>query len=473
VRKLAGFDSPATEKMSRSATPPDETNAAILEPWLATLASRRDEPAIFGNDGSILRTFGSIEEEADAFAGELDDIPAGTVVAVEIGNSPSWPAVFLALLRTKCVVVPLGRDASLPEYVEVVIEEGGCIRRLENPTRQRVQADTVLLKLTSGTTGTPRGICFTAAQLAADCANICETMGIHADDVNYGVIPFAHSYGFSNLITPLLLEGVRLVASEDRMPRAILNGLRQTGATVFPGTPVLFQHLARLEQASLENVRVGISAGAPLSRALWREVHEATGLKLHTFYGASECGGIAYDREGIVLGDGFVGEPMANVEVAVSEGGEIEVRSSAVGAGYFPTPDDETLGDGRYRPADLANKTEDGLILVGRVSDFINVGGRKLNPAEVERQLAGFPGVQQVIVFGVESRLRGEEPIACVVGQVDVPAMMRFAGNALPAWQVPKDIWPIAELPVSERGKISRRTLAERYQQQPRRPPHE
>ena len=79
-----------------------------------------------------------------------------------------------------------------------------------------------LLKVTSGTTAEPRVIRFSAAQLLADCDNICDTMGLGADDRNYGVISFAHSYGFSNLITPLLCRGIRLVAAGDAMPRASL-----------------------------------------------------------------------------------------------------------------------------------------------------------------------------------------------------------------------------------------------------------
>src|SRR5439155_7358494 len=86
------------------------------------------------------------------------------------------------------------------------------------------------LKLTSGTTSAPRAIRFFAHQLVADCDNICQTMGITSCDVNFGVLPFSHSYGFSNLITPLLCRGVPLVASEDRMPRAILNDLARSGA---------------------------------------------------------------------------------------------------------------------------------------------------------------------------------------------------------------------------------------------------
>src|SRR5207245_11090071 len=103
------------------------------------------------------------------------------------------------------------------------------------------------LKLTSGTTAAPRAIRFSAAQLAADCDTICDTMGISERAINFGVIPFSHSYGFSNLITPLLCCGVPLVASEDRIPRAILNDLARSGATVFPGMPVFYEKITELE----------------------------------------------------------------------------------------------------------------------------------------------------------------------------------------------------------------------------------
>src|SRR5881398_231304 len=129
-------------------------------------------------------------------------------------------------------------------------------------------------------------------QLVADCDNICQTMGITSCDVNFGVLPFSHSYGFSNLITPLLCRGVPLVASEDRMPRAILNDLARTGATIFPGMPVFYQNFGDMQNnPELPRLRLCISAGAPLSKSVGTRFTKEFGLKVHTFYGASECGG--------------------------------------------------------------------------------------------------------------------------------------------------------------------------------------
>src|SRR5205807_326708 len=108
----------------------------------------------------------------------------------------------------------------------------------------------------------------------ADCRNICATMGISPRDVNYGVIPFSHSYGFSNLVTPLLFQGTRLVCATDPMPRAIYDGLQHSGATVFPGTPALFQAVGSLaDAAELRSVRLCISAGAPLAPEISRQFH--------------------------------------------------------------------------------------------------------------------------------------------------------------------------------------------------------
>lgn len=455
------------EKMSDIMSSIPEPAAAILGAWQSTLRQRASDPAIFAADGTTLRTFGAIEEEADELDHRWPRLPERSIVAVAIGNSPAWPAVFLALLRRGLITLPLGADLPVPSFATAVVRADGVLHLNPDaapPEKVECLLDgTALLKLTSGTTGAPRAIRFTAAQLAADCHQICTTMGITPRDVNYGAIPFAHSYGFSNLVTPLLLAGVPLVATEDRLPRAIAEGLRSTRATVFPGTPTLFHHLAAIDLA-LPHLRLCISAGAPLSRAVWEAFHGRFGLRLHTFYGSSECGGISYDRAGDMIQEGFVGESMDGVRLELEgDSGQFSVHSAAAGLGYFPDHDPDNLGDGVFRPSDQLRRVPSGWVMTGRLSEFINVGGRKLNPLDVERCLAAFPGIRQNVVFGVASRLRGEEPVACVVGEVEPAEVLRFAAQRLPAWQVPKDVWLLPTLPVSERGKVSRRTLAEHY----------
>src|SRR6184192_1648394 len=262
-----------------------------------------------------------------------------------------------------------------------------------------------LLKLTSGTTAAPRAIRFHSRQLLADCNQICDTMDISDDDLNFGVIPVSHSYGFSNLLTPLIARGVPMVVSCDRTPRAVLADLARTHATVFPGTPVFYQAFCNLDDVpALPKLRLCISAGAPLSGAVAKKFHEKFKQPIHSFYGSSECGGICYDRDGTTFEDGFVGAPMEDVDLTMIDpaatASQVRVRSAAVGDGYFPESDEEKLGNGVFLPDDLLARHDSGFKIVGRVSDLINVAGKKVNPAEVEAQLLRFGGVRHAVVFG-------------------------------------------------------------------------
>lgn len=438
-------------------------------------------PAIYSATGEVVRTFLEIGLEAVKIARLLDRIPPKSVVAIQLGNSERWPEVVLALWRRNLIPLPLG-DMGPTELAvtlgtcrvaALVTNDGGPLivhrRPVGDDAAQWLAPVPDFLKLTSGTTNAPRAVRFRADQLLADCEQICGTMGISSHDINFGVIPFSHSYGFSNLILPLLVLGVRLVVSDDRLPRAILDGLAQSRATVFPATPLLFQKLAEMEKPQeVPELRLCISAGAPLSRDTAGAFSVKFRLKVHTFYGASECGGIGYDAtEPRRYEDGFVGTPLngVSVESESDEPGPITVYGTAVGDGYFPDEDPAVLGGRSFIPGDLIQCTERGMYLLGRTSDLINVAGRKLNPLEVEVRLAEFPGVRQVVVFGVKSVLRGEEPVACVVADKGFvsEALLRHCQEHLSPWQMPRDVWVVAEIPATERGKINRRELAESY----------
>jgi acyl-CoA synthetase (AMP-forming)/AMP-acid ligase II len=224
-------------------------------------------------------------------------------------------------------------------------------------------------------------------------------MGITTHDLNFGVIPLSHSYGFSNLLTPLLVRGVPMVLSRDRMPRAVLNDLARTNATVFPGMPVFYQAFSEMEDVpAFPKLRLCISAGAPLPLEVAKKFQAKFNQPIHSFYGSSECGGICYDRDAPLLEQGFVGQPMRGVSVEPLEPDapvtRILVRSVAAGDGYFPQPDEEKLGQGRFVPDDLLSPGEEGFRIVGRISDLINVAGKKVNPAEVEAELLRFDGVR-------------------------------------------------------------------------------
>ena len=460
---------------------------AVLDAWRDTLRRARNASAILSADGKVLRTFGDIEECACEFEDDFQMFPPSRVIAIQIGNHEDWPSLLIACLRRELVVLPLEesisaqqRDAALrlcnATAVVSAVPSGAAPKISQLRTADTTASwdrQPSILKLTSGTTGAPRAILFGSQQLLADCNQICDTMGISDADLNFGVIPVSHSYGFSNLLTPLIVRGVPMVISRDRTPRAVLADLARTNATVFPGTPIFYQVFCDMHDIpALPQLRLCISAGAPLSGTVTRKFFEKFKLLIHSFYGASECGGICYDSDGTAFEDGVVGEPLTNVDVRIinpaATSSQIRVYSAAVGDGYFPEPDEEKLAKRSFVPDDLLARTECGFKIVGRISDVINIAGKKVNPGEVETHIMAFPGIKQAVVFGrpaAAGALRNEEVAACVVADVDLREnnLLELCRKTLSPWQVPKRIFIVDAIPTNERGKISRRDLARRF----------
>ena len=219
--------------------------------------------------------------------------------------------------------------------------------------------------------------------------------------------------------------------------------------------------------AITSNVKLAISAGAPLSLALEQTIFEKHGLKIHNFYGSSECGGIAYDRSAVPRADAAIaGQAMSNVLLAVGEEGCLEVRGPAVAEGYWPVPE-ERLGGGLFRTSDLAEIVDGQVYLRGRATDQINVAGRKVSPEFVERALAKHPFVRDCLIFGAPSpdAERTELIVACVVanGNIRSEELKQFLLKELPGWQVPREWWFVDALETNQRGKLSRAEWRKRY----------
>jgi acyl-CoA synthetase (AMP-forming)/AMP-acid ligase II len=315
------------------------------------------------------------------------------------------------------------------------------------------------LKITSATTGAPRTIAFTGEQLAADADNIVATMGLRPDWPNLGAISLAHSYGFSNLVLPLLLHGIPLFLAPSPLPEVLRLAARNQPELTLAGVPALWR--AWHEASAIPpNVRLAISAGAPLPLTLEQAVFDAHELKIHNFYGSSECGGIAYDATPVPRTDeACVGRPMQNVDLALDPDGTLVVRSSAVGETYWPQPSD-TLGRGRFQTSDLAELQAGAVYLRGRAGDQINVAGRKVSPAAIEQVLREHEAVAECLVFGVPSGNadRADLIVACVAANRHGTAgeLKQFLLGKLPGWQVPREWWFVKSLDANTRGKVSR-----------------
>lgn len=314
------------------------------------------------------------------------------------------------------------------------------------------------IKVTSGSTGNRQGVMFDAKALAADARQVIATMGLHEDLPNLGVISLAHSYGFSNLVTPLLLEGIPLFLAEAPLPGLVRSVLQAAprGGVALPSVPALWR---AWDQAGLDfsAVRVAVSAGAPLPIELEMAVYRRTGLKIHNFYGSSECGGIAYDSGDTPRQDaGFVGSALRGVGLSIhEETGCLLVQSPAVGMGYLGENDGFNASE--YLTGDLAVIRDGKVHLLGRTGEAIHVAGYKVAPRVIEDALLRVPGLHCCVVFGVPSAdsVRGEEVVAVVSGGATRTELRQALAHLPPAYH-PRHWWPNDSLAPDARGKISR-----------------
>lgn len=439
---------------------------ALLLAWEKTLRRAGGARAIVqASDGRTV-TFRELDARAAAWLARHAPEPArlaGRAVVFAVPNGIGWQEIFLALLRAGAVAVPL--DAAEPPAAQRLLAETlragfwwDGARLVPLPAARRFRDPRVcLVKLTSGTTGRPRPLVFTALQLLADARQVTATMGIGPHDLNYGVIPFGHSYGLGNLTAPLLAQGVPLVCGSAPLPQAIAADFARWRPTVFPGVPALWRALAASDVPAkvFASLRLGISAGAPLPPEVARDFAARFGRRLHGFYGSSETGGIAFDPTGAATLAGGVGRALRGVRLTVRRGGRIQVCSAAVftqgnrfrrGRRGCWTPPDRVAMDARGR-----------LTLLGRRGATVKIAGRRINLAEVAARLRRLPGVREAWV-GASA---GAQPVlGAVVATERTATDLRAALQAdTAAWKIPKKLAVAPALPLTARGKPDTRAM--------------
>lgn len=440
---------------------------ALIAAWERTLRRRAADRAIVEAATGATRTFRDLDRGARAW---LEAQPPavraalpGRAVVFALPNGIRWLELFLALQRAGAVAVPLdpaepaAAQRTLAEALRAgFLWESGALAPLARPRRFRA-ADLAGLKLTSGTTGAPRVLPNTAAQLLADSRQVTRTMGIGARDVNYALIPFGHSYGLGSVTIPLLAQGVPVVCGALPLPHAIANDFAQWQPTVLPGVPALFRALAASEipSAALASLRLAISAGAPLPPEVARDFAARFGRRVHAFYGSSETGGIAYDRTGAETLQGGVGRPLAGVRVEALRGGRIRISSAAV----FTVGNSRRVGGhGAWIPPDRVQVDARGhLTLLGRRGTIAKIAGRRVDLAEVAARLRRVAGVREVWV-GVTA---GAEPVlgAALATERSVADVRNALAADTAPWKIPKRWSVLAEFPLTARGKPDPRAL--------------
>jgi long-chain acyl-CoA synthetase len=436
---------------------------ALVAAWEKTLRRCGDQCAVVQAVDGQAATFRELDARAAAWLARhapRASALAGRAVVFAAPNGIGWLEIFLGLMRGGALAVPL--DAAEPPAAQRALAEslrashwwnGAKLVPLTGAKRWR-DPELCLVKLTSGTTGRPRPLVFTAAQLLADARQVTATMGIGARDLNYAMVPLGHSYGLGNLTAPLIAQGVPLVCGSAPLPHAIAADFAKWKPTVFPGVPAVWRALAA-SGVTMRSLRLAISAGAPLPVEVARGFASQFGRRLHSFYGSSETGGIAYDATGAASLHGSVGRTLRGVKLSAQPRHQLRVSSAAV------------LTHGHRRRAgrhgawimpDLVALSANGrLTLLGRRGTTVKVGGRRVNLAEVAARLRSLRGVRDAWV-GISAST--EPVLGAVVASERRPDELRAAlfGDTA-AWKIPKKIIAVAALPVTARGKIDSRAL--------------
>ena len=258
----------------------------LYERWQKVVQSRRNEVALRDLASGRSWTFAQMDREAES------PLPGNPAMVFPQGHSPEF--IFTVLRAWRGAQGGLSRSKRITS-------------RLRFPPRPR--------PVVISRPRRPQRVCrapvaFTEEQLAADAENIVTTMGLRPDWPNLGVISMAYSYGFSNLVLPLLLHGIPLFLAPAPLPEILRGAAKAHWDLTVAGVPALW-HAWHKAGAILHNVRLAVSAGAPLPLALERAVFEEHGVKIHNFYGSAECGGIAYDATAIPRADETsVGRPL-------------------------------------------------------------------------------------------------------------------------------------------------------------------
>ncbi|QQR75553.1 MAG: acyl--CoA ligase [Holophagales bacterium] len=466
------------------------TSDPILRDFAALLAAEPRRPLVASPRRRA--TVADVDLAAGLLAGLVGrrELGEGRLVGLAAPNGPAFLAGFLALRRAGCVPILLDVAAPEPARAAVVAALGGAgvlatgqawaagageWSYLPAPAAasRRLAPELGAVKLTSGSTGAPRGIAVRAEALAADDDQLTAVMGLSADDRMVAAVPLSHSYGFASLALPALRRGALLLVAEERSPLAPLLAARTGEATFFPTVPAFLGAFSRLAEPPPlpATLRLVVSAGAPLAPETATSFRERTGLPVHVFYGASECGGIAYDRVGGAAERGSVGEAIPHVALELdAESGRLAVRSAAVADGYLPERSREDgsdtgtdLGGGRFLTGDLAAFSGRELRLLGRADDLILVKGKKVNPREVEGVLRGLAGVTDVAVVGVPAPgAAGDQVravVACPGGELAYEAVAAYCRSHLPEHKVPRSLVLVRDLPRTDRGKLDRAAL--------------
>ncbi|MFF1450309.1 long-chain-fatty-acid--CoA ligase [Streptomyces sp. NPDC058274] len=350
-------------------------------------------------------------------------------------------------------------------------------------------ADTVFLQLyTSGTTGLPKGVQLTLANVYAGETETTEA-GWSEDSVSLNVLPVFHIAG-TGWLASALSAGAHTVTLPDLVPQRVVDVLESERVTHVLFVPAVLQMLTQLpdiRERDFSALQLIVYGASPITPSLLRRSMEVFGCHFSQRYGQTETTGSVtrllpadHDPDGprahllrsagnacpgaeVVIADLITGKPVPDGTV-----GEILTRSHHVTPGYWKRPEDNArlfTQEGWLRTGDAGYLDEEGyLFITDRIKDMVITGGENVYPIEVESALAEHPAVSDVAVFGTPDEQWGEAVTAAVVlnaGARDTSEdeLIDFTRPRIASYKRPRIIHFVDDLPRNPSGKVLKHVL--------------
>jgi long-chain acyl-CoA synthetase len=343
--------------------------------------------------------------------------------------------------------------------------------------------DLALILYTSGTTGRPKGVMLSHANLAANVQAIVAYLGLGSGDSIVSVLPFYYSYGASVLHTHLAVGARVVLESNTVFPHLVVEAIARERVSGFSGVPSTFLLLLNrvpLADHDLSSLRYLTQAGGAMAPAVTTRLRAALPqVRLFVMYGQTEATArLAWlPPERLDDKPGSAGIPVAGVEFEIRDEhgtplapgnvGEVCVRGPNVMLGYWQDPQlsADVLQDGWLKTGDMGHLDDEGfLFLSGRRSDMIKTGAHRVHPKDIEEVIAELAEVAEVAVIGIDDELLGQVIKACIVpvpGATLVPDRIKaHCRERLAIYKIPKHIEAVADLPKTASGKVRRALLA-------------
>lgn len=385
----------------------------------------------------------------------------------------------------------IGGEDAIPDGVKIIKLEEQSFKGLP-PVRWPANPrddDLAMLLYTSGTSGRPKGVMLSHANLHTNVVGAKEHARLTSSDTFLGVLPQFHAFGVTALTLLPLYMGSKMVYTARFVPRRMVELMREHKPEIFIAVPSMYSALLSVKSATPEDfasLNYTVSGAEPLPQATYDAYRERFDVQLLEGYGLTETSPVSNWSTPFENREHAVGKPLPGVRIFIvndhnnllgpDEEGEILIAGPNVMQGYWHLPEktEEVMHylelDGEdqplrtFRTGDIGKQDAEGfLFITGRKKEMLIIGGENVFPREIEEALNQHDTVKASAVIGKPDDLRGEVPIAFVEledeAAFDEKALRQHCRDLLPQYKVPKDIRHLEALPRNPTGKILRREL--------------